>query len=88
MEMWNWASGNQSTRVVACQDQRRIYAVLYRLITIYDVKIELQWEGTASDGTDVSGTLTIPEVSHEVTLDGLSDYVVRSIHAWSNTARC
>lgn len=45
------------------------------MITIYDVKIELQWEGKASDGTDVSGTLTIPEVSHEVTLDGLSDYV-------------
>lgn len=49
----------------------------YRLITIYDVKIELKWEGKASDGTDVSGTLTIPEVSHEITLDGLSDYVVR-----------
>jgi len=45
-----------------------------KLITIYDVKIQLQWEGKASDGTDVSGTLTIPEVSHEVTLDGLSDY--------------
>jgi hypothetical protein len=49
----------------------------YRLITIYDVNIELVWEGKASDGSDVSGTLAIPEVSHEVTLDGLSDYVVR-----------
>ncbi|KAH9951908.1 activator of Hsp90 ATPase [Amylocystis lapponica] len=46
-----------------------------KLITIYDCKVELQWAGTASDGTEVSGTLIIPEVSHEITLDGLSDYV-------------
>jgi len=46
-----------------------------KLITIYDIKIELKWSGRASDGTDVSGGLVIPEVSHEVTLDGLSEYV-------------
>ncbi|PFH51683.1 hypothetical protein AMATHDRAFT_58444 [Amanita thiersii Skay4041] len=45
-----------------------------KLITIYDTKISLKWTGTASDGTEVHGSLTIPEVSHEVTLDGLSDY--------------
>ncbi|PCH37688.1 hypothetical protein WOLCODRAFT_22763 [Wolfiporia cocos MD-104 SS10] len=45
-----------------------------KLITIYDCKVELKWAGTASDGTDVEGKLVIPEVSHEVTLDGLSDY--------------
>ena len=50
---------------------------LRRLITIYDVKIELKWSGKASDGTEVDGKLAIPEVSHEVTLDGLSEYVVR-----------
>ncbi|CDO70015.1 hypothetical protein BN946_scf184354.g17 [Trametes cinnabarina] len=38
-------------------------------------KVVLNWSGTASDGTAVSGKLTIPEVSHEVTLDGTSDYV-------------
>ena len=37
----------------------------------------LDWSGTASDGTAVEGKLTIPEVSHEITLDGTSDYVVR-----------
>lgn len=36
----------------------------------------LEWSGTASDGTEVKGKVTIPEVSHEITLDGLSDYVV------------
>ncbi|KAF9652899.1 hypothetical protein BDM02DRAFT_3088389 [Thelephora ganbajun] len=46
-----------------------------KLITIYDVKIELKWSGKASDGTDVNGKLVIPEVSHEITLDGTSEYV-------------
>ncbi|KAF5387035.1 hypothetical protein D9615_001566 [Tricholomella constricta] len=46
-----------------------------KLITIYDCKLVLDWSGTASDGTEVKGSLTIPEVSHEVTLDRLSDYV-------------
>jgi len=45
-----------------------------KLITIYDCKIDLEWSGTTSDGTEVSGLLKIPEVSHEITLDGLSDY--------------
>lgn len=47
-----------------------------RLITIYDVKIELKWSGKALDGTEANGKLVIPEVSHEVTLDGLSEYTV------------
>ena len=47
------------------------------MITIYDCRVVLNWSGTASDGTAVSGKLTIPEVSHEITLDGTSDYVVR-----------
>lgn len=45
-----------------------------RLITIYDCKISVEWTGTASDGTEVTGKVTIPEVSHEITLDRLSDY--------------
>ena len=48
-----------------------------RLITIYDVKVELKWSGKAPDGTEANGNLVIPEVSHEVTLDGISEYVVR-----------
>ncbi|KAJ7039040.1 activator of Hsp90 ATPase [Mycena alexandri] len=50
-----------------------------KLITIYDCKVVCAWSGTASDGTEVKGTVTIPEVSHEITLDGLSDYV----YQWS-----
>ncbi|KAJ7287206.1 activator of Hsp90 ATPase [Mycena rebaudengoi] len=46
-----------------------------KLITIFDCKVVCAWKGTATDGTEVKGTVTIPEVSHEITLDGLSDYV-------------
>jgi len=46
-----------------------------KLITIYDCKVVLQWKATTADGTEANGKLTIPEVSHEITLDGLSDYV-------------
>ncbi|KZP18282.1 hypothetical protein FIBSPDRAFT_792151 [Athelia psychrophila] len=54
-----------------------------KLITIFDVKIEMQWTGKASDGTEVSGKVVVPEVSHEVTVDHLSDY-----YEWSlSTAR-
>ncbi|KAG7448287.1 uncharacterized protein BT62DRAFT_890232 [Guyanagaster necrorhizus] len=45
-----------------------------KLITIYDCELNLEWEGTTSDGTEVKGRLNIPEVSHEITMDGLSQY--------------
>lgn len=35
----------------------------------------MQWTGKASDGTEVTGKVVVPEVSHEVTVDHLSDYV-------------
>ncbi|KAI0256563.1 activator of Hsp90 ATPase [Lactifluus subvellereus] len=53
-----------------------------KLITIYDCKVVLHWKGRATDGAEATGKLTIPEVSHEITLDGLSDYV----YQWSLTS--
>ncbi|KAG6335480.1 hypothetical protein ID866_3608 [Astraeus odoratus] len=50
-----------------------------KLITIYDCKVQLEWSGTASDGTEVKGKLTVPEVSHEITVDRSSDYA----YEWS-----
>ena len=60
------------------------YYNLSRLITIFDCKISLAWTGTTSEGTEVKGTLTIPEVSHEIVCDNLSEYVVRTptLHAF------
>lgn len=48
-----------------------------KVLTIYDVKIVANWKGTDSEGKEVEGTLTLPEVSHEC-IDGLSDYTVSS----------
>lgn len=75
-------SGNPSelTISIGCRLEWS-YASSLRLITIYDCKIDLKWKGKASDGTEVEGKLTIPEVSHEITLDGLSDYVVCSANS-------
>ncbi|KLO14682.1 hypothetical protein SCHPADRAFT_903089 [Schizopora paradoxa] len=50
-----------------------------KIITIFECKIDCKWSGTAEDGTEVSGVLKIPEVSHENTLDGLSEYT----YEWS-----
>lgn len=53
-----------------------LYLFIVRLITIFDCAIDLKWDGTASDGSSVSGRLKIPEVSHETAVDGSSDYTV------------
>ncbi|KAL7414651.1 activator of Hsp90 ATPase [Mrakia frigida] len=45
-----------------------------KLLTIYDLDMTLSWSATTEDGTELSGTLRIPEVSHEA-IDGISDYV-------------
>ncbi|WWC70308.1 uncharacterized protein I206_104258 [Kwoniella pini CBS 10737] len=45
-----------------------------KLLTIYDLEVEAKWSGKAKDGSEVNGTLKVPEVSHEA-IDGLSDYV-------------
>ncbi|PWN48171.1 hypothetical protein IE53DRAFT_389653 [Violaceomyces palustris] len=41
-----------------------------KLITIYDCAMTLAWSGTTEDGTSANGTITFPEVSHEVEDDG------------------
>jgi len=45
-----------------------------KLITIFDCKVSLRWEGKTSEGTEVQGLLTIPEVSHEIVCDNLSNF--------------
>lgn len=50
-----------------------------KLITIFDTRVDLSWSGTTSDGTEVKGSLTIPEVSHEIVCDKLSEFA----YEWS-----
>ncbi len=77
-EMLNSDSASLSTwSIISKFDWTSVTPLPYRLITIYDCRVELKWTGKASDGTEVAGKLSIPEVSHEITLDGLSEYVVR-----------
>ncbi|SAL95191.1 hypothetical protein [Absidia glauca] len=40
-----------------------------KLITIFDVRIQLAWKGTAPDGTEASGKLLIPECAHDTEED-------------------
>lgn len=41
-----------------------------KLITIYDCSITYAWTGSSDDGTEASGTITFPEVSHEIQDEG------------------
>ncbi|CCF39193.1 Aha1 domain family protein, partial [Colletotrichum higginsianum] len=40
-----------------------------KVITIYDVKLVLEYTGTTSEETEVSGTITVPEVAHDTEED-------------------
>ncbi|KAL2755902.1 hypothetical protein ACRALDRAFT_2042156 [Sodiomyces alcalophilus JCM 7366] len=40
-----------------------------KVITIYDVKLVLEYTGSAPDAPEVSGTITIPEVAHDTSED-------------------
>ncbi|KAI1318540.1 activator of Hsp90 ATPase [Xylariaceae sp. FL0255] len=40
-----------------------------KVITIFDVKLVLEYSGSAPDADDVSGTITIPEVAHDTEED-------------------
>lgn len=40
-----------------------------KVITLFDVKIRLEFNGKTADGKDVSGTITVPEVAHDTEED-------------------
>ncbi|KAK0673206.1 putative activator of HSP90 ATPase [Cercophora samala] len=40
-----------------------------KVITIFDVKLTLEFTGSTADDDDISGTITVPEVSHELEED-------------------
>ena len=46
-----------------------------KVITIFDVKLVLQYTGSTADDEDVSGTITIPEIAHDTEED---EFVVGS----------
>ncbi|KAJ4158652.1 uncharacterized protein LMH87_009168 [Akanthomyces muscarius] len=40
-----------------------------KVITIFDVKLVLEYSGSAPDADDVSGTITVPEIAHDTEED-------------------
>ena len=46
-----------------------------KVITIFDLKLQLEYTGKNKEDEDVSGTITIPEVAHDTEED---EYVVRN----------
>ncbi|KAL8949267.1 MAG: hypothetical protein Q9222_004606 [Ikaeria aurantiellina] len=40
-----------------------------KVITLFDVKVQLEYEGKTQDEEDVSGTITVPEVAHDTEED-------------------
>lgn len=40
-----------------------------KVITLFDVKLQLEYEGSAKDEEDVNGTITVPEVAHDTEED-------------------
>ena len=47
-----------------------------KVITLFDVKVQLEYKGKTKDEEDVGGTITIPEVAHDTEED---EYVVCSL---------
>lgn len=41
-----------------------------KVITIYEVRLVLEFSGSAPEADDVSGTITFPELDHDNTADG------------------
>jgi len=61
------------TKVTECDGDIDVSQRKNKVITLFDVKLVLGFEGEVGDVKDVSGTITIPEVAHD---SGADDYVV------------
>jgi len=48
-----------------------------KVITLFDVKVQLEYLGNNAEGEEASGSIAIPEVAHDTEED---EYVVCSLH--------
>ncbi|EPX75094.1 chaperone activator Aha1 [Schizosaccharomyces octosporus yFS286] len=62
------------TRVISCEGDVDVAMRKRKVITIYDLKIQIEFNGEV-DGTEASGSITCPEVSYDL---GPSDYVLET----------
>lgn len=66
------SDGDVEARIIGVQSMDGDVDVSQRkgkVITIFDVKLVLDYSGSAPDAEDVSGTVTIPEVAHDTDED-------------------
>lgn len=54
-----------------------------KVITLFDVKLVLDFEGKTAEEEEVTGTITVPEVAHDTEED---EYVVRLLYAFRRCA--
>ncbi|KAL8734681.1 MAG: hypothetical protein Q9166_001337 [cf. Caloplaca sp. 2 TL-2023] len=57
------------TKVVSMDGDVDVSQRKGKVITLFDVKVQLEYEGTTKDEEDVSGTITIPEIAHDTEED-------------------
>ncbi|KAK0617454.1 activator of Hsp90 ATPase [Immersiella caudata] len=57
------------TKVVSMDGDVDVAQRKGKVITIFDVKLTLEYSGSTPEAKDVSGTITVPEVSHELEED-------------------
>ncbi|KAI5861292.1 activator of Hsp90 ATPase [Durotheca rogersii] len=57
------------TKVVSMDGDVDVSQRKGKVITIYDVKLVLEYSGTAPGEEDVSGTITVPEIAHDTEQD-------------------
>jgi activator of HSP90 ATPase len=54
-----------------------------KVITIFDVKLVLEYSGSAPEAGDVSGTITIPEVAHDTDENEFVVCIAVALNTWS-----
>ncbi|KUI56190.1 hypothetical protein VP1G_03495 [Cytospora mali] len=57
------------SKVVSCDGEADVSQRKGKVITIYDLKLVLEYSGSTPEAEDVSGTITIPEVAHDTEED-------------------
>ncbi|KAI9282567.1 activator of Hsp90 ATPase [Sporodiniella umbellata] len=72
------------TKVVDCTGDADLNQRKGKMTTIYDITLKLDWEGTLADGTNVQGTISIPEIAHDTEED---EYVFEIIVKEENSAK-
>ncbi|KAK3303599.1 activator of Hsp90 ATPase [Chaetomium strumarium] len=57
------------TKVISMNGDVEVAQRKGKVITIFDVKLTLEYAGSIAEDDDISGTITIPEVSHDLAED-------------------